>query len=184
MSAAAIPFLEASVPPYRRNSDCGPEACPLAEMIHVRREHLTARVEYRAHRTLPGRFGRQENHLGKVSLSSATKAKSRSAVRISQYPPLWGVVAKLACKSGGSDEPDFGKQGYSQYVGSTTDSEYSASARVGAAEQQKEFSPSTTSKGGCSRAESRCAPGAKTIRSCPAEDQHHTSGEDKHYAGR
>jgi hypothetical protein len=95
MSATAILFLEVPVPSYRRSSGCGPEGCSLAEMICEWHEHLAARVEYRAHRTLPGRFGRQENHLGKVSLSSATKAKSRSTVRISQYPPLWGVVAKL-----------------------------------------------------------------------------------------
>jgi hypothetical protein len=96
MSAAAILFLEVPVPSSRRKSGCGPVACPLAEMICVRHEHLDARVERRAHRTLPGKFGRQENHIGKVPLSSTTKAKSRSAVRISQYPPLWGVVAKLA----------------------------------------------------------------------------------------
>jgi hypothetical protein len=96
MSAAAILFLEVPVPSSRRNSGCGTEACPLAEMICVWHEHLAARVEHRAHRTLPGKFGRQENHIGKVPLSSTSKANSGRAMRISWCSPLWGVVAKLA----------------------------------------------------------------------------------------
>ena len=52
------------------------------------------------------------------------------------------------------------------------------------AEQQEELSPSTTSKSDRSRAETCGATPTKTIHSCPAEDQHHTSGEDKYYAGR